>query len=107
MNAPRTAEGNTLELEISISDDALDGVVGGTAVTTDPNKKKDEKSVDIEVVVAPQVDSLEHLGKRHTGVLKHGANLGGELRAAFATLLEAEANLAFRVLLARLRADAG
>src|SRR5687768_10654850 len=39
-------------------------------------------------------------------MLEHGADLSGELRAALATLLEAVADLALRVLLARLGADA-
>jgi hypothetical protein len=38
------------------------------------------------------VDGLEHLRQRHAGMLEHGANLGGQLLTALATLLEAVAN---------------
>ena len=53
-----------------------------------------------------QMDSLEHLGKRHAGMLEHGADLHSELRAALAALLEAVTNDAVGVLHARLAANA-
>jgi hypothetical protein len=49
-----------------------------------------------------QVDRLKHLVKRHAGMLENRADLRGELLAALATLFEAVAESAFRVLLARL-----
>jgi hypothetical protein len=45
---------------------------------------------------------LEPLVERDMAALKHGADTGGELLAAMATLLEAEALDALRVLLAGL-----
>ena len=53
-----------------------------------------------------QMNGLEHLVQRQLGILKHRADLGRELLAALATLLEAVADSAFRVLLARLAAHA-
>src|SRR5690606_17753881 len=45
-----------------------------------------------------QVDGLEHLVERHAGMHKHRADLDGELLAALATLFQAVADRAFRVL---------
>ena len=45
------------------------------------------------------MDGLKHLVERNTGVLEHGADLHGELLAALATLLQAEADRAFGLLL--------
>ena len=53
-----------------------------------------------------QVDGLEHLVERHTGVFEHGADLDGELLAALATLFQAVTERAFGVLQARLGANA-
>src|SRR3546814_12702386 len=52
------------------------------------------------------MDGLQHQVKRHAGMLEHGADLHGELLAALATLFQAVADSAFRVLLARLAANA-
>ena len=52
------------------------------------------------------MNGLEHLVQRHAGMLEYGANLDGELFAALATLFEAVANDAFRVLGRGLGTDA-
>ena len=54
-----------------------------------------------------QVNGLEHLVERDAGIVEHGAHLDGELLAAFTTLLDAVAKLAFGLLLAGLGAKAG
>jgi len=52
------------------------------------------------------MDGPEHLVERQLGIFEHRAKLDRELLAALATLLEAVAKGAFRVLLARLTAHA-
>ena len=53
-----------------------------------------------------QINSLKPERQRNVAILEHRTLAGGELAPADGTLLQAVANHAFRVLLARLRADA-